>query len=300
MHFWALILLLTHSLLLVVSQAARADILYKYYNQNIVSERDTAVKRPLLLWIHGCHQKPDNFVAITDIVEKTKALNPIIIAPYQDSKMNVLDCWNFFSDEMQKRDGRFMKVIKEVQKYIDSGEADPERIFVGGFSSGAIFAQHLILCFPEIFKGALLHSGGPFDAGDGMMSNKGVGDGAKKALACASTNINQRRLKNILFVHGQRDPILSWKLSLKAFGQAINYIDQIDDMTDNQSYEVKQSHDEQKLDVSVKFQDGTALEFIRIEKMWHRWSGSLPGSGFSSPETMSSVDAFLNMTNNLK
>lgn len=300
-YFWALILLLTHSLMLLTSKAAQADILYEYYNQNTsVSERDTSVKRPLILWIHGCRQKADTFVAVTDIIEKTKSLNPIIIAPYQDSKLNVLKCWNFFSDEMQKRDGEFMAVIKEVQKHIDSGEADPERIFVGGFSSGAIFAQPLVLCFPELFKAALLHSGGPFDYRKAMNSKEGVVTGAKEALACASTHLNQRRLKNILYFHGKKDHILPWRSGLSGFVQAVHYFDLNDDTEANHSFEFKQSLDQEKLNIAVKFPDGTALEFVRIENMSHRWSGSHPGSAFSSPETMSSVDMFLNMTNNLK
>lgn len=300
-RFWALTLFLTHSLVLLISQAAQADILYKYYNQNSsVSERDTSVKRPLILWIHGCRQEADHFVAVTDIIEKTKSLNPIIIAPYQDSKLNVLKCWNFFSDEMQKRDGEFMAVVKEIKKHIDSGEADPDRIFIGGFSSGAIFAQHLALCFPEVFKGALLHSGGPFDYNKGMKSKEGVAVGAREALACASTNLSQRKLKNILYFHGKKDHILPWKSGLSGFVQAVHYFDLNDDANANHSFEFKQSLDQEKLDLAVKFSDGTALEFVRIENMSHRWSGSRPGSAFSSPETMSSVDAFLNMTNNLK
>ncbi len=300
-QFLALILLLTHSLMLLTSQKAQADILYKYYNLNTnVSERDTAIKRPLILWIHGCRQETDKFVAITDIVEKTKFLNPIIIAPYQDSKLNILKCWNFFSDEMQKRDGEFMDVTKEIQKHIDSGEADPERIFIGGFSSGAIFAQHLALCFPEMFKGALLHSGGPFDYNRGMKSKDGVRAGAEEALACASTNLSKRKLKNILYFHGKKDHILPWMSGLSGFAQAVHYFDLNDDTEANHSFDFKKSQDQEKLDIAVKFPDGTALEFVRIENMSHRWSGSLPGSAFSSPETMSSVDAFLNMTNNLK
>lgn len=298
----AMVLILTQCFLALAPQVAKAEIAFSIYNEEpVVSNQDTLVNRPLIVWIHGCNQQVNNFVAITNIVEKTKHLNPVIIAPFQKDTMTMLKCWNFLSDEMTKRDGKYLQAItKEVQKHIDSGLVDPNRVFVGGFSSGAAYAGHLALCFPDMFKGALLHSGSVFDSSEGMISRSGLRKGALKALACASESKSPRRLKNLLYVHGKKDLVLPYALSFKAFAQAVHYMDYLDDSLPNQSYDVKREQHKDKFDFSAKFADGTALEFILVENMSHRWSGSLPGAGFSSPETISSVDTFLNMTNQLQ
>lgn len=275
-------------LLLSLQAQATSEIFYSYYNENpATSIQSGAVKRPLLLWIHGCRQSAREFVDVTDVIEKTKHLNPLIIAPYQKSKMNVLKCWNFASNEMQKRDGDFMQVVQEIQRHIQSGEVDANRIYVGGFSSGAIFANRLAQCFPDIFKGALIHSGAPFS----------LRKGAEEALQCgAETEI--KRLKTLFYIHGEKDKVVPTFFGRKAFEQSVLYMDYLDDRTPNASYEVARLED--GVGYRISYKDGSLTQFIEIKDMSHRWSGSKPGSDFSSPETVSSIDLFLQVTRQLQ
>ncbi|WP_374079154.1 PHB depolymerase family esterase [Bdellovibrio bacteriovorus] len=295
-----LTLLLACSIFFVVPQVGAIEIAYSYYNESSHAS-NTESKRPLILWIHGCRQSDEKFVDVTDIVEKTKHLNPLIIAPFQESKVNLLRCWNFTSSEMQKRDGEFMQVIDEVKRHIDSGEADPNRIFVGGFSSGAMFANHLALCFPDIFKGALIHSGAPFDV-TGSMSTSSAQEHVKDALACAGSASQNgepvvHRLKTLFYIHGKKDKVVPKFLGRRAFEQSVLYMDALDDEKFNSSYRVTPLVS--RAGLSIHFGDGSSTNYIEIENMSHRWSGSKPGSDFSSPETLSSIDVFLKLTDQL-
>lgn len=298
-----LTLLLACSIFFIVPQAGAIEIAYSYYNENThVSNQNAEPKRPLILWIHGCRQSDEKFVDVTDIVEKTKHLNPLIIAPFQESKVNLLKCWNFTSSEMQKRDGEFMQVIDEVKRHIESGEVDSNRVFVGGFSSGAMFANHLALCFPDIFKGALIHSGAPFDVA-GSMSSSGARDHVKDALSCAGAASQNgepavHRLKTLFYIHGKKDKVVPTFMGRHAFEQSVLYMDALDDDKLNSSF--RATHLTSHEGYSIRFGNGSSTNYIEIENMSHRWSGSKPGSDFSSPETLSSVDVFLKLTNQLQ
>nr|WP_295901994.1 PHB depolymerase family esterase [uncultured Bdellovibrio sp.] len=299
LRLWQFLLLIC-SIVMATSQAGALEIAYSYFNESAtVSNQDASVKRPLLLWIHGCNQTDEKFVDVTDIVEKTKHLNPLIIAPYQVSKMNLLKCWNFTSSEMQKRDGDFMQVVDEVKKHIEAGEVDPNRIFVGGFSSGAMFANHLALCFPDVFKGALIHSGAPFDV-TGSMTIDSARANVQEALTCAGANSssNTHRLKTLFYIHGRKDKVVPTFMGRNAFAQSVLYMDSLDDRQFNSSY--KATHLIGQDGYSVRFADGSSTSYIEIENMSHRWSGSKPGSDFSSPSTLSSIDVFLRLTDNLQ
>ncbi|WII71464.1 PHB depolymerase family esterase [Bdellovibrio sp. 22V] len=297
------ILFLSCLLLLAARPAAATEISYSYYNTSTpASEYNLGGKRPLLLWLHGCRQTTEKFVDITDVVAKTQHLDPLIIAPFQKSKLNILKCWNFTSSEMQKRDGEFMQVIDEVKKHIDSGEVDPDRVFVGGFSSGAMFANHLALCFPDIFKGALIHSGAPFNV-TGSMTLASARDQVRDALACAQTGAHDqglasRRLKTLFYIHGKKDKIVPTFMGRNAFTQSVYYLDALDDKKFNKSFRV--THITSPQGYSVRFNDGSSATYLEIEGMSHRWSGSKPGSDFSSPETLSSIDVFLELTQQLR
>lgn len=287
------------SMFALSNRAQASDMTYSYYNYNpktISKEWTKKNKRPLLLWIHGCNQSDKNFVEITDIVAKTKAINPIILAPHQKSKWNFLKCWNFLSSQMQSRDGEFMNIVKEVEKLISSGVVDPERVFVGGFSSGGMFANHLALCFPDVFKGALVHSGGPFKVAGGISADS-ARENAKGALMCAGV-AKGVRLKTLLYIHGEKDKVVIARLGRNAFEQSVEYLDYLDDGRFNQSTSTvfRNGYD----GVSVYYPNDKSTHFIEIANMGHRWSGSKAGSRFSSPDTLSAIDAFLEATLDLK
>ncbi|MFM6930522.1 MAG: alpha/beta hydrolase family esterase [Bdellovibrio sp.] len=287
-------LTLLFSVLLFVMPSHGA-ITYAYYNQQPKISLWSLRKRPLIVWIHGCRQTERKFVEFSQIVEKTQLLDPLIIAPEIESGLNPMKCWNFFSKDMKTREGKFMTIIEEIKKHIDSGEVDPERVFVGGFSSGAAFANHLALCFPDVFKGALIHSGAPFQLSNGF-SAASAEKGVHEALKCAE-NAGPHKLKTMLYVHGTLDPILPFFLGKNAFKQSIAYFDYQDDGVRNNSVIENTKTAENETDVT--FSNQVSTHFIEISGMSHRWSGSKSGSAFSSPNTQSAIDSFLKLTSQL-
>lgn len=284
---------------LALSSQALAKLAYTYYNYNPLEQNSTNTateKRPVLIWIHGCRQTQQEFVDVTDIVAKTKHLNPIIIAPEKNTSINLTKCWNFLSDKMKKRDGEYMEIVQEVKTLIKTGIADSNRIFVAGFSSGAMFANHLALCFPEVFKGALIHSGAPYNV-SASLSSQGAKYTAYQAIQCAGP-LKEVQLKTIFYIHGEKDNVVSPNLGRYAFEQAVQYFDYLDDRRFNES--LTQLYRNSYGGLSAVYPNQISVHHLEVPNLTHRWSGSKPGANFSSPLTVSAVDIFLNLTEQLK
>lgn len=287
-------------LLLIIcgSTSQASEVIFQYYNfqKSPRSEWNKPHARPVLVWIHGCRQSPEDFVEYTDILEKTEASKPIIIAPHPSNKINVFKCWNFLSKEMRSRHGDFMEIVNEVQDLINKGHADPERIYIGGFSSGAILANHIALCYPDIFKGALIHSGTAFNTRNSMNPNS-ARNRVVEAIGCSLPS-NIFRLQNLIYIHGAKDKVVRTTLGASAYAQAIEYFDFWDDGQLNYSYILK--GDDSLGIQSAQFAKDLRAVYLNIPNMGHRWSGSKAGSAFSSPDTLNAVDLFLTLIDDLK
>lgn len=249
-------------------------------------------KRPLILWLHGCTQNALEFLKATELVEKTSKLKPFIVTPQNASWLSPLRCWNFFSREMFSRSGEAMRVVSQIKEWINTGRVDPRRVYVGGYSSGATYTQHLAFCYPDVFKGALIHSGGPFDYFGSVHA------GLQKALRCAgSEGLQGRQLKTLIYIHGTEDLVVPLRLGRRAAEQGGGYLDYLDDGLPN--YSLRRKVINRWGGISSFYRNGYSIHQVEIQGLGHRWSGSKSG-WFPSPYTYPAVDIFLEFTRNLQ
>lgn len=258
--------------------------------------------RPLIVWLHGCTEVPGEFIELTQILKVANKINAIVYAPQQPATRNMLKCWNWFMPGTQKRGGQLAQVIQEIDHLIKNKEVDPQQIYLGGFSAGGVMAMHFAACYPEYFKGIIIHSGAPFKY---MTPLNILSDRlAKSAFQCSEGKVHTPQIKNILIFQGQQDLIVNYKISDQILDQIIGMYDLSDnDQLDrsniqNQSswieyhmqsdflpnYETSSEH------TAVDLKNGLRIERIIIPEMGHAWSGGTYGLKFSSPDTLNATE----------
>lgn len=258
-------------------------------------------RRPLVLWLHGCLQSPESFITQSKIKELTQEVNPVILAPEQNIFANPVKCWNWFLPSLQERKAFMASVVSDIQALVKSGHVDENRIYVGGFSAGSVLATHFSLCYPEIFKGALLHSGAPYKFVQSMF---GLGEDDELAYAgyeCADHN-RPAKLNSVTIFSGTHDLISTARDNKLVLKQFLGFYDLLDDQRLNDSavaaVTASATDREQDRITNYVMHSGAQVRFVSINGMRHQFSGGHENSLATSPKTLSAVAAFLKWTKN--
>ena len=258
-------------------------------------------KRPLVLWLHGCLQSSESFITQSKIEELTNEVNPVILAPEQSIFANPVKCWNWFLPSLQERKAFMAAVASDIAALVDSGVVDKDRIYVGGFSAGAVLSTHFALCYPEIFKGALLHSGAPFKFVQSLFGMGSDDDLAYVGYECAD-HVLPAKLNTVTIFSGTNDLISTPRDNKLVLEQFLGFYDLSDDQLLNDSSVAAVTvsttdHEGDKITDYV-MHSGSHVRFVSIKGMRHQFSGGDENSLATSPETLSAVDAFLKWTEN--
>lgn len=270
---------------------------------NIVHAKKSPVaKRPLVLWLHGCLQTPEQFITQSKIEEITGEVNPVILAPEQSLFANPMKCWNWFLPNLQDNSKFMASVVDDIQGLIDGGVVDKERIYVGGFSAGSVLSTHFALCYPDVFKGALLHSGAPYKFVQSLFS---FGDDEEKlaewAYECGD-HTKEIKLNNVIIFSGSHDPVSTARDNELVLKQMLGFYDLLDDqeLNDSAVEEVTVSTTDRPKDTIADYTmtSGAHVRFVSIHKMRHQYSGGDENSLATSPDTLSATQAFLDWTLN--
>ena len=165
---------------------------------------------PLVVWIHGCRQDPEQFAAGTRIARYADERGFVVLLPRQNRLANPERCWNWFDRRTARGLGEAAIVAAQVGEVVEKFGVDPKRVYLGGLSSGGALAAALALHAPRVFRAALIHSGVPcgaaFDAAEAarVMAAGPRGDVEEAALQARAASQGQARVP-ALIVHGAAD-----------------------------------------------------------------------------------------------
>jgi poly(hydroxyalkanoate) depolymerase family esterase len=121
-------------------------------------------RRPLVVLLHGCRQRPEDFAAATRIAALADKHGWLVLLPRQSEKANAWSCWNWFDGATAAGRGETAIVAAQVRAVRRRYRVHKRRIFVAGMSAGGSLAAALGMRHPEMFAGVFVHSGLPCGA----------------------------------------------------------------------------------------------------------------------------------------
>jgi len=114
---------------------------------------------PLLVWIHGCRQTPEQFAAGTRVARLADEHGALVLLPRQSPIANFERCWNWFDPNTALGEGEAAIVAAQIEQVAGGYSVDRDRIYVAGLSSGGGLAAVLALRAPQLFAAVAIHSG---------------------------------------------------------------------------------------------------------------------------------------------
>ena len=169
--------------------------------------------RPLIVMLHGCTQKPDDFAAGTGMNALAREHGFLVLYPAQAQDINPQRCWNWFKPNHQQRGrGEPALLAALTQQVMRDHAVDPGQVFIAGLSAGGAMAAIVAQAYPDIYSAAGVHSGlARGTANDAMAAMAAMKSGAGPAVnasgardAAGAAPAGSRAVPTIIF-HGDAD-----------------------------------------------------------------------------------------------
>ena len=155
---------------------------------------------PLLVMLHGCTQRPDDFALGTGMNAVAEEHGCLVLYPAQSAQANATRCWNWFNAVDQERGQGEPSIIAGLTQDIMARYViDASQVYVAGLSAGGAMAAILGTLYPELYAAVGVHSGLPFAAAHDLPS----------AIAAMNGELKRRqkpgRAQPVIVFHGDRD-----------------------------------------------------------------------------------------------
>lgn len=180
--------------------------------------------------LHGCTQSARAFARATGMNRLAEREGFLVLYPDQSRESNSWKCWNWFLPGHTKRGrgevGWLAAMIRQVKR---DHNVNPNRIYAGGFSSGAAMVPNLLVGYPELLTAGAIHSGFQYRAATGVKEalsarSSGGPDPRKQGdRAFEAMGERARPIPTIVF-HGNEDSVVAPINGRQAVQQAVRTI----------------------------------------------------------------------------
>jgi poly(hydroxyalkanoate) depolymerase family esterase len=259
--------------------------------------------RGLILALHGCKQSPQDFATIARLSELAEREHLVLVLPEQSSIANVDRCWDWFMTVNQSRN------TGEPSQYMMAIDATKDRLhitaaptYVLGMSAGAIMANVMASCFPDVFSGVAIHSGMEFanpltlqDAIDGQMRCPTLSSSESARLAVACSGLTPQKWPNVIIFHGDQDQRVYPCNSDSVFDQWLKMAG--DDSATPHIHSETTAAKDSFLQKDLADTHGWRIRQVTVHNMAHAWSGGPPqlfASDPNGPDATSMIWDFFN------
>ncbi|MGE3608183.1 MAG: PHB depolymerase family esterase [Bacteriovoracaceae bacterium] len=281
---------------------------------------------PLVVMLHGCTQNDKDFMELTRIKDEADKRGFIVLAPNKGRRIfppsNPLLCWSWYdlaSNERAPKRGDLKALMDIINEVKINYKIDEHKIFLAGFSAGAVMSSIMASCYPDLFTGVAIHAGIPYKGLDSYLSsrinleqffqenqnlvslneikqkltdeqNRRIQNLQKKSFECAK-EVLDKKLQYISIFQGEEDRIVLPRSGANVFFQFLPQ-----NLNDSELLIFSRiSGQEGKLSFrKIEYRGKIDLQLIQIEKMGHSWSGGKSGFSFSDPHGPDATELMLN------
>ncbi|MBM6619448.1 extracellular catalytic domain type 1 short-chain-length polyhydroxyalkanoate depolymerase [Bacillus suaedaesalsae] len=251
---------------------------------------------PLMVMLHGCTQDADDFAAGTRMNQLAESKNFIVVYPEMNRTYNSYDCWNWFYDYNQHRNGGEAAIIDSMIDYVKSNYNISSKGYAAGISAGGYMTSIMGATYPEHIIAIGIHSGGMYNAADSAVAGTNTmyygsatnPDSAGYEAAVEMDKSALQRVPTIIF-HGSQDGTVYIENAWQAKTQWAQTNDYADDRNNNNSvdanYDVKQTGTTNGYSwEKYVYNDSAGRSLIQLWKvngLGHAWSGGSSSGSYT-------------------
>ena len=248
---------------------------------------DGVSRLPLVVWIHGCRQDPEEFAAGTRIARFADERGFLVLLPRQTRMANSERCWNWFDPRTAGGAGEAAIVAAQAAEVMQKFRVDRRRVYIAGMSSGGALAATLVLRMPRIFNAVAVHSSVPCGAasnpaGGARVMARGPSGGTDAIGAQARERASEPVRLPALIIHGSADDTVAPVNAVFLVRQflLLNGFP-IGELPPGAALPPAQlPRASQHLTSDYYVRDGLAARLLTVAGLGHAWSGGDPAYPF--------------------